>query len=76
MAKLVQQDKISKWLVSRGFEEVPSTTKKYRRFKSNKEGFFYFVGRKGAVRVGRVVSKSFSVTDKIKYMMKKERKLK
>ena len=72
MAKQTVQEKICEWLAGRGFEEVKPTTIKYRRFKSNKdkESFFYFVGKRGAVRVGRVVSSSFSVTDRIKQMMK------
>jgi len=70
MAKQTVQEKICEWLVGRGFEEVKPTTVKYRRFKSRKEGFFYFVGKKGAVRAGRVVSSSLSITDRIKQMMK------
>ena len=75
MAKQTQQDKIVKWFLSIGFTEMECRSGKYRQFKSKgnwPDKYFYFVGRKGAVRAGKCASKSFSITDRIKSRMEKE----
>lgn len=46
-----------------GAREVKSRSRKYRQFKSRKHpGKFYFLGRNGAVRLGKSVSSSVSLT--------------
>ena len=75
MAKQTQQEKIIKWFLSIGFTETKSRSGKYRQFKPATnwpDKYFYFVGRKGAVRAGQCTSKSFSITDRIKSRMEKE----
>ena len=72
MAKQTQQEKIIDWFLSRGSTETKCRSGKYRQFTSSKPKYFYFVGRKGAVRAGQCASKSFSITDRIKYRMGKE----
>ena len=63
MAKQTQQDKIVKWFLSIGFTEMECRSGKYRQLKSAQPKYFYFIGRKGAVRAGKCASKSFSITD-------------
>ena len=75
MAKQTQQEKIIKWFLSIGFAEMECRSGKYRQFKSASnwpDKYFYFVGRKGAVRAGKRASKSFSITDRIKQRMEKD----
>ncbi len=43
-------------------EELESTTRKYRKFSGNIEGTFLYVGKNGAVRIGKTSSNSFSMT--------------
>ena len=63
MAKKGKRDTIIEALLERGLVEVPSRSK-YRQFKapeSNEESYI-FVGQNGAVRTGRIASKSRSIT--------------
>lgn len=56
-------EKLCKYLISKGFNEVPSKTTKYRMFSVPHSSItFYFVGRKGALRRGSCISKSYSVS--------------
>jgi hypothetical protein len=49
-------------LVARGFKEVQSTSRKYRAFqRDNAEGKLYFVGKSGALRIGRNATDSTSL---------------
>ena len=48
-----------------GFTEVEGRSRKYRKFTKDaptRIGVFLFVGRKGAVRKGRSISNSISLT--------------
>ena len=45
--------------------EIPTNTRKYRKFTGRNENHFYFVGRSGGVRSGRIASDSISITDLI-----------
>ena len=64
MAKLTKRDKIVAALLERGCEEMDCRSGKYRQFnRPEVEGSYLFVGKKGAVRVGRVATKSLSITN-------------
>ena len=43
--------------------EIQTNTRKYRKFTGRNENHFYFVGKAGAVRSGRIASDSVSITD-------------
>ena len=45
--------------------ELPTNTRKYRKFTGRNDQLFYFVGKAGAVRSGRIASDSISITDLI-----------
>jgi hypothetical protein len=49
-----------------GCQELPGGSRKYRKFTKpgGREGF-YFVGRAGALRVGRIASRSSSFSNHI-----------
>ena len=49
--------------------EIPSKSK-YRQFKKNNTNGFYFVGKNGALRAGKNISNSISLTDHIEANMK------
>lgn len=65
-------DKIAEYLEASGMVEIESPSQKFRRFKKKNEGreSFYWLGRKGAVRAGRTLSESISVTHLIKERMR------
>lgn len=63
-------DKVIDFLIEKGMKEVPSKSRKYRTFSPPNRDDFYFVGKKGAVRVGKTSSKSFSISDKIHSLIK------
>lgn len=67
MAKLTVQQKVIDRLVELGWSEVASRSRKYRTFrKEEKQPFFVFVGKKGALRKGKTVTDSMSFdADKI-----------
>lgn len=61
--KITKRDKVIDYLTKKGSKELPCRSSKYRQFtKPEKEGIFYFVGKKGALRTGRCSSKSISLT--------------
>ena len=63
MSKPTRQEQVVAALAARGCREVASGSRRYRKF-SNPEGrLALYVGQQGAVRVGRTVSDSVSVTD-------------
>jgi hypothetical protein len=63
MAKETKREKVVALLLDRGCAEVESNSRKYRTFKSpNSADKYYFVGRKGALRFGKNVSNSSSLT--------------
>jgi len=66
------QDKIIEFLKERfSMKEVPSKSRKYRLLVGPKKDL-YWIGRRGAVRVGRTLSDSQSITDYIRKLMAKE----
>lgn len=67
------QERFAAALTARGEHEVPSRSSKYRTFTRQSKGtdglprtLFYFLGRNGALRVGRAVSDSLPCSDKFK----------
>ena len=54
------QDAICKALSNRGFDQVKSTSRKYKKFETSNPDIFYFVGKSGALRLGNNVSNSIS----------------
>jgi hypothetical protein len=57
-----------------GCKEVESNSRKYRTFErpsGSAVDTFYFVGKKGALRVGRCASKSCSVEQVVPAMLKR-----
>lgn len=50
-------------LVSLGCREVASGSRRYRKFTNPESRLPLWIGKQGAVRVGRTVSDSVSVTD-------------
>jgi hypothetical protein len=67
-----QTDSVVQYLVDKlGSTELPSTNK-YRKFSSKTPHVFYWVGNHGALRVGKNVSTSTSLTHKLNDILKKE----
>ncbi len=65
------QERIARYLVDgRGFREVESRSRKYRQFQAPGAESYYFVGRSGAVRSGRIVTNSSSITPQVQKHMK------
>ena len=57
-----KKDSLIITLIKGGCVEVESRSK-YQQFTvPNKEGVFYFIGKAGALRIGKVASKSRSLT--------------
>ncbi len=73
MPKQTLQERIIRYLTeAQGAVEVPSSSRKYRQLNrsitmpNGRTGeSYYFIGRAGAIRVGRCASKSQSFTDAI-----------
>lgn len=64
--KRKRAEQIINYLLEKGCKEVPCKPRKYRQFaRSDKDGF-YFVGKSGALRAGKVAGKSVSLTRLIK----------
>lgn len=65
---MTRQETIVQYLTQAGCREVKSSSRKYRQFTSPKRpGSFYYVGRQGAIRRGRSVSSSISLTAFVNY---------
>jgi hypothetical protein len=63
MAKTKRETIINSLVDNYDCVEVPSKSGKYRQFKrAGVEDSYIFVGKSGAVRVGRIASKSQSIT--------------
>jgi hypothetical protein len=63
MAKLTNAQKMVENLLKLGCKEVPCRSGKYRQFtRFDKEGEFFFVGVKGALRAGKVATKSITLS--------------
>ena len=65
------QDRIVRYLESRGAKRISSKSAKYITLQSSSapETYKYFVGKKGAIRKGRIASDSISVTGMIQFLM-------
>jgi len=72
MPKGKLQDRVARYLIeAKGFQEIPSTSRKYRKFMDPlNKGHFHFLGRNGAVRIGRTISGSRSLTAVVVRLMK------
>lgn len=71
MPKETKSQKISRMLQDNGSIIQPSTSNKYTKLSiPNKPDYFYFVGKNGALRVGKIASKSISLTHRIKAVIK------
>lgn len=63
MAKVTLAEKRIAVLIARfGAVEVPSASRKFRKFATATPGRFFFVGKAGAVRVGPSIAESTSLT--------------
>ena len=63
MSKPTKQQQVVAALVGRGCREVASGSKRYRKFANPDGRLPLYVGKQGAVRIGRTVADSVSVTD-------------
>ena len=58
-------ERIIEYFISKGAKEVlPSKSRKYRQFTSLLGKTFIWIGKAGAVRVGKTSSNSISITHK------------
>lgn len=66
---MTRQETIVAYLTQAGCREVVSRSRKYRQFTTRPKptGKFYFVGRQGAIRKGRSVFSSISLTGFVNY---------
>lgn len=58
------QEKVANVLIMQGHKEIKGKSKKYRVFESENHkqtGYFYFVGKRGAPRIGRHIGSSHSI---------------
>lgn len=59
-------EKTANVLKSMGYQEIESPSRKFRKFEHREHGRILWLGRKGAVRSGKTLTASWSVTDKVK----------
>jgi len=59
---MFKREKVIEFLKQRGCKEVESKSGKYKKFSRPTRKDFYFVGRNGALRVGKNASQSISLT--------------
>ena len=57
-----KRERIVKFLLEKGCIEVVCRSKKYRQFLRPGRSDYYFVGRNGALRAGKNISESISLT--------------
>ena len=63
MPRLTKSDKAALFLQKAlNKTELPSKSRKYRKFDSSRKDMFYWVGKAGGVRVGRTASEAISIT--------------
>ena len=56
------QGKGARALIASGHKEIKSKSKKYKIFEvSYRPGYLFFLGKKGAIRMGKNVSSSISI---------------
>lgn len=63
MPKQTKADQLAAMLEANGYREIRGTSRKYRKFTKSSDGMFYFVGKAGALRHGRNIAESISLTD-------------
>lgn len=69
---MTKAEQVIKYLMGKGAREVTSNSRKYRKFSYPGRGDkFYFVGKAGALRVGRTVGESVSVSHIYEPVIKK-----
>jgi len=61
MARRTISDRLCAALIARGHRETTHRSRKYRAFEKEPGGDCYYVGRGGALRVGRTATESFSL---------------
>ena len=69
MAKQTKAEQVAAKLLELGAREVTTTSRKYRRFDFRAQT--YWVGKAGAVRVGKTITDSFSVSDQFHMALKR-----
>lgn len=62
MSKRTKAERIAEYLTGKGYREVASSSRKYRKFVRDHDLNAMWVGKCGAVRVGRTVSDSISLS--------------
>lgn len=58
-------------LKERGMKELPSNSRKYKKFTHPLSDRFYWVGKSGALRVGRTIGESYSISSAFWNIVKK-----
>lgn len=66
-----KSEQVIKYIKSIEAIELPSTSRKYRKFTHPDMGRFYFVGKSGALRVGRSIADSISLTTSVGQLLKR-----
>ena len=56
-------DKLAHVLISHNLIEQPSRSKKYRKFEGLRPGWFYWLGKNGALRVGLTSTDSVPINE-------------
>lgn len=60
-----KEEQVVAFLIKLGCKEIKSTSSKYRKFTSpNNPNSFYWVGHKGALRAGKTVGETISISFK------------
>ncbi len=62
MPKLTRRELAIRWLEGKGWRQVESRSTKYVVLSSARSKFHYYISRSGAVRRGRTIAESLSVT--------------
>ena len=55
------RDKVIERLKAKGCRELPSNSRKYRKFTHPVQGNYYWVGKAGALRSGKTIGDSVSL---------------
>lgn len=63
---MTKQEQIVKMLEAKGCRPVRSTSVKYLKFTRPGSDTFYWVGKNGALRAGKTVADSISLTGMVK----------
>ena len=64
--KRIKENKVIEILLAKGCKEIESKSRKYRKFDRPDKTDFYFVGHNGALRAGKNIGDSVSLTRFIK----------